>query len=288
MSMHEINKRIEKENEKRSWAIAIGLHAVFFIVSGLGLFSCWKQPDPVDLSNEISIIFGKTDLGSGDNTEPAENPVIKPSEVTPEEQSTSNESVDNTITDTDSDISTPDVKPDVNAQAINNNSSNNKPVENNKPEKPKKNEKPTPEPSKTKTEPKEEKKVNEKGLFPGDPGNGPDEAPGDKGNPDSKMNKSDGGPGESDGGGGKGPKIDGWAFVTDPSKPSITTPGIAHIKFTINAFGKVMTAKVIGGAFSAAERAEIVKEFKKISLRKTANVDYKTMYSGTYDWNLQY
>lgn len=298
--MNENQIKIEKENERKSWVIAIGIHALFFIISGLGLFSCWTKPDPLIGVSEVSVVFGQSDVGSGDNIEPAENPVENPADAAPvenpsleqpvESQSSYVESVEQSVTDVDSDVSSPNVINNTDATSINDQQASEVTNPESKATETLANDtESNVDPVENVETPVEQPNPNTM-LGGGAEGKGQEDQTGTKGDPNSVMKEGGGiSTGNTESGQGDGPKIDGWKFNQNPTKPNITTPGIAHIEFKINAFGKVMTAKVVGGAYSAEEREIIIKEFKKITLSKTSSsVAYKTMYSGTYDWKLQY
>lgn len=263
--MNEFNKKIEKENERRSWVIAIGLHAIFFILAGLGLFSCWTKPNPLVIAGEVSVVFGEIDAGNGQEKEPATIP--KPQQSQPIE-----EVVPEVVKDPDSDllpdvVDVPDPKPEPVPE----------PTPDPKPDpEPTPDLKPTPDPDAFK--------------MPGGGNNESSEKEGDSGG--VKMESENGGvENNTQGSGGDGLAIDGWQFTQKPSKPNITTSGIAHLEFKINAFGKVIpgSVKVIGGAYSAKEREIIAAEFMKIKLSRTSGaITPQSFYSGTYDWKLQY
>lgn len=266
------------KEEKKALVATIVLHSVFLIVAGLGFMSCWEQPQPFVVPGEISVSFGNSSLGKGDNPKLADKPADKTietpknTEIQPIEEVTkpiasTQPTVSKSVTDPDSDLTPQKTEPKTTSKPTTNTVST------------------TPKSSATKSQ------TDSKSTKPAQTmGSGDTEAPGNQGKLTGETMGANSNGTSTAKGNGDSPEVDGWILKNKPDKPSITKRGTAMIKFKINSFGDIIYAKVISGPFSPSENMIIEEEFKKISFSKRTdiNVPKKPFYEGLFEWKLEY
>lgn len=266
------------EEEKKALVASIAIHCIFLIVAGLGFMSCWEQPSPFVVPGEISVSFGNSTLGKGDNPELVEKPAEKNTETPKVTETKPTEDIikpvenadpvrTNKVTDNDSDLPSEKIDPKTN------------PTETPKPQ------------VNTATNNPEKSNTDGQSSEPTQTmGSGDTEMPGNQGELTGEtMGENTSGTSTAKGN-GDSPQVDGWVLKNKPNKPSITKRGTAMIKFKINSFGDIVYAKVMSGPFSPSENLIIEEEFKKISFSKRTdiNVPKKPFYEGLFEWKLEY
>ena len=242
------NTEADKKRHRISVVVSIAFHAIFIIICGLGFISCWEQPVPFEVPGTIGVSFGDSDLGSGDNTEMAENPVVEPS------QTDQNTDAVSPVTDADSDLP---------AEKI-----SSKPVNN------------TSKPTTSSSKPTASTNTH---TMSGDQGHGNSNIAGNQGMSHGQGGTGSGGQGNH--GDGSGLKLTGWDFASKPKTDEIQTSGTAQIIFTINRFGKILNCTVTG-PFSESEK-QIIKEtfMTQTVFKKSSNNDSNAPFlKGTFEW----